>query len=82
MVPFELEKLPDLRGTSVFIGAGRFDPIVPAAQAERLAEMLRQAGADVTLHWESGGHAITKAEVDAARQWIEQCLTAHIGGDE
>jgi glyoxalase family protein len=82
MVPFELELLPDLRGTSVFIGAGRFDPIVPVAQVERLEEMLRQAGADVTLHWESGGHAIAKAEVDAARQWIEQCLTAHMVRDE
>jgi predicted esterase/catechol 2,3-dioxygenase-like lactoylglutathione lyase family enzyme len=82
MVPFEVDELPDLKGTSVFIGAGRSDTIVPAAQAERLAEMLRQAGADVALHWEPGGHAITQREVDAARQWIEQCLAAHTGRDE
>jgi phospholipase/carboxylesterase len=82
MVPFEIEQLPDLRGTSVFIGAGRSDPIVPAPLAERLEEMLRRAGADVTLHWEPGGHAITQHEVDAAHQWIEQCLVAHAGRDE
>lgn len=76
MVPFEPERLPDLSGTSVFIGAGRMDPIAPAAQAERLAELLRQAGADVTLHWEPGGHAVSREEVDAARRWIAQCLTA------
>ena len=57
--------------------AGRADPIAPAEQAERLADVLRQAGADVTLHWTSGGHGITKGEVDAAREWISQCLTAH-----
>jgi phospholipase/carboxylesterase len=63
----------------VFIGAGRADPIVPVAQAERLAEMLRQAGADVTLHWEPGGHGITHREVEAAREWIGRCLMAHVG---
>ena len=76
MVPFEPETLPDLTGTSVFIGAGRADPIAPAAQAERLAELLRTAGADVTLHLEPGGHAVTEAEVAAARQWIAHCITA------
>ena len=75
MMPFEPETLLDLHGTSVFIGAGRADPIAPAEQAERLAEVLRSAGASVTLHWTPGGHGITKGEVDAARQWIEQCLT-------
>jgi predicted esterase len=76
MVPFEPDVLPDLAGTSVFIGAGRADPLVPAAQPERLAQMLRDAGARVTLHWESGGHTITQAEVNAARQWLAQCLMA------
>jgi predicted esterase/catechol 2,3-dioxygenase-like lactoylglutathione lyase family enzyme len=77
MVPFEPETLLDLHGTSVFIGAGRVDPIAPPEQAERLAEVLRQAGAEVTLHWTPGGHGITKDEVEVARRWIEQCLTAH-----
>ena len=77
MLPFEPETLLDLHGTAVFIGAGRSDPIAPPEQAERLAEVLRVAGADVTLHWTTGGHGITKGEVDAAREWIRQCLTAH-----
>jgi hypothetical protein len=66
MVPFEPDPRPDLTGTSVFIGAGRADAIAPAAQAERLAELLRQAGASVTLHWEPGGHAVTEGEMEAA----------------
>ncbi len=75
MVPFEPATSPDLSGTSVFIGAGRRDTITPGPQAERLAEMLRHAGADVTLHWEPGGHAVTEPEVEAARTWLAQCLT-------
>ena len=76
MVPFEPDALPDLAGTAVFIGAGRADPIVPVTQVERLAEMLRHAGADVTLHWERGGHSVTKGEADAAQRWMAQLLTA------
>jgi predicted esterase len=81
MVPFEPDRLPDLTGTSVFIGAGRSDQMVPQAQTERLAELLRQAGADVTVHWEAGGHGVTKGEVDAAAHWIAHCLAAQ-GGRE
>lgn len=77
MLPFEPETLLDLHDTAVFIGAGRSDPIAPPDQVERLADVLRRAGADVTLHWTPGGHGITKGEVDAARDWIAQCLTAH-----
>jgi predicted esterase len=74
MVPFELEAPVDLAGTSVLIVAGRSDPIVPARQAERLAEMLRQAGADVALHWEAGGHELTAGGVNAAERWLAQHL--------
>jgi len=80
MVPFEPETLPRLDGTSVFIGAGRADPIAAPLQAERLAAILREAGADVTLHWEPGGHTLTRRELDAARQWITRCLTAERKG--
>ncbi len=76
MVPFEPAARPDLSGTSVFIGAGRRDGITPPAQAERLAELLHSSGADVTLHWEPGGHAVTEPEVTAARAWLAQCLTS------
>ncbi|HEY0972065.1 MAG TPA: VOC family protein [Gemmatimonadales bacterium] len=79
MVPFEPETLPDLEGTPVFIGAGRADPIVPVEQVERLAELLREAGADVTVHWEPGGHTITRSEVDAAREWMAREIGARAG---
>jgi predicted esterase/catechol 2,3-dioxygenase-like lactoylglutathione lyase family enzyme len=76
MIPFEPETLPDLSGTSVFIGAGRTDTMVPADKTERLAALLRESGADVTVHWDPGGHAITKGEIRAAEQWMKQFVAA------
>ncbi len=70
MVPLVPEILPDLAGTAVFIGAGRQDPIAPEAETERLAALLRQTGADVTLFWQPGGHTLTREEADAAAVWL------------
>jgi predicted esterase/catechol 2,3-dioxygenase-like lactoylglutathione lyase family enzyme len=72
MTPFEPTTLPNLKGAGVFIGAGKTDPIVPQATVERLAELLRSAGADVTMHWTNAGHTITKDELSAAHRWVEQ----------
>ena len=70
MVPLTPDRMPSLVGTSVFLGAGRFDEMVPAANTEQLAEMLRAAGAEVTLHWEAQGHSLAAAEVDVAGRWL------------
>ena len=72
MVPFEPEQPPRLKGTSVYIGAGRLDPIIPQANVERLAAILRNSGAAVTLDWQPAGHGLTKADVDNARYWLEK----------
>jgi len=70
MIPFEPDPLPDLSGTKVFIGAGRADQMVPPEQTQRLADLLKSAGADVSIHWEGGGHAITPTEIRAAQEWL------------
>jgi predicted esterase/catechol 2,3-dioxygenase-like lactoylglutathione lyase family enzyme len=70
MVPFEPGAPPELAGTAVFIGAGRADTMVPQAQVIRLAEILREAGADVTLHWEPGGHEVSPGIIAAAQEWL------------
>lgn len=69
MVPLEPAPLPDLTGTRVFLAGGMQDPIIPPSNTERLAELLRSAGADVALHWSPVGHQLTRADVDAAREW-------------
>jgi len=70
MVPFEPKAPVPLSGTRVFLGAGRNDPLVPASQTERLADVLRSNGADVTLAWQSAGHTLTRADLDSARAWL------------
>lgn len=71
MVPFEPEATPDLRGSSAFLSAGKADPIVPAANTERLAAVMRAAGADVELRWQLAGHALVQSDVTDARAWLE-----------
>ena len=72
MVPFVLQKLPDLAHTPIFISAGRLDPIVPISQTEQLAMLLRESGADVTTNLHNGGHAITREDVRIAQNWLSK----------
>jgi glyoxalase family protein len=76
MVSFGPSAPPELAGTAVFIGAGRADTMVPQGQVVRLAEILREAGAEVTLHWEPGGHEISPGVVSAAQVWLAQHVAA------
>ena len=70
MVPFEPDATLDLTGTAVFVAAGRADPISPPEQAQRLADILREGGADVTLEWHPGGHQVTREVMEAAHDWL------------
>jgi phospholipase/carboxylesterase len=70
MVPLIPEKRPALSSKTVFISAGSFDPIVPASNTKELAELLRNAGADVTTRFLQSGHELTAEDVDLAREWL------------
>ena len=70
MVPFEPDSAPDLSGIPVYLAAGRSDQMVPPENTERLAQVLREAGADVTLDWQPGGHGIGPDEIQAAQNWF------------
>jgi phospholipase/carboxylesterase len=74
MVPFVPKQVPDLQGKSVLLLSGREDPIVPTGQAQELAGIFEAARADVTLHWEKAGHALTQGDVSTARDWIKRVL--------
>ena len=70
MVPLIPETTPDLSATRVLISEGDHDPIVSAAEAGRLAGLLRSAGADVTIRFLQSGHELTSNDVDLAREWL------------
>lgn len=72
MVPLVPNNLPDLSSVPVWIGAGDQDPIIPVSEAQRLVELLRRAGADVTIHFARASHGLTTADVEAARTWLEE----------
>ena len=57
-----------------WIGAGDQDPIVPASETKGLAELLRQAGADVTIRFAKAGHGLTNDDLEAARHWLGEKL--------
>lgn len=72
MVPLRGLEPPALAGSSVFIGAGVNDPLIPAAETEELAGILRAAGAEVDIHWGRQGHRISADEAEAAARWLDR----------
>lgn len=76
MVPFEPAAVPDLSGKQIFMSAGRQDPLIPARLTRRLAELLEAGGASVQIQWQASGHALTPADVAAARHWWVQTVRA------
>jgi phospholipase/carboxylesterase len=74
MVPFEPEEVPDLSGMPVFLAAGRRDRMIPPQNTERLAEILREARADLDLRWRNTCHPLTYEEVAEAKAWLSGTL--------
>lgn len=70
MLVFEPPERADLGGASVFISAGRMDPIVPVTSVERLVELFESARAEVTLKWQLAGHNLAPSEVREAAEWL------------
>jgi len=80
MVPLVPDNLPDLSSVRVWIGAGDQDPIIPASEAQRLVELLRRAGAHVTIRFAHATPGLTNAEVKIARLWLEELKSSGAPG--
>jgi len=76
MVPFEPSAPTGRADVPVLLREGRMDPLVPAANAERLATLLAATGAEVTLQWAHAGHGLVQGDVDAAREWLAERFPA------
>ena len=70
MLPFDPPPAQDLGGVPVLVLAGAADPVVPAPQRDRLAALLKRAGADVTYHVIPAGHGLTERDLDLVREWL------------
>jgi phospholipase/carboxylesterase len=70
MVPLEPPHPPRLDGTPVLLLGGRQDGMIPRDNTQRLAVLLEQAGADLTLEWREAGHGLEQSEFALAREWL------------
>jgi predicted esterase len=70
MVPIVPDPLPTIPHTPVLISNGRIDPLVPVAETDRLANLLRSAGADVKVRWHQAGHQLVHDDITNAREWL------------
>jgi len=59
-------------GTGIFIGAGENDPIVPFDNTMDLEKVLKEMGAEVSVHRYMSGHSLTAAEVKDASSWYQK----------
>jgi predicted esterase len=75
MVPLMPDPLPSLPRTRVLVSNGRSDPLVAAAETERLVALLQKAGADVTLVWQQAGHHLVQDDLARARDWLGSVST-------
>ncbi|RZN16445.1 alpha/beta hydrolase [Bradyrhizobium sp. Leo121] len=72
MVPLSDPPRPDLAGAPVLVAAGQMDPIVTASNSAKLAEILGDAGADVTHRTLPAGHQLSQADLVLTREWLER----------
>lgn len=72
MVPLAAPPAGTLPSTPVLMLSGAADPIVPRANAERLAALLAGRGALVEHRVLPGGHGLMQADVTTARDWLSR----------
>jgi predicted esterase len=71
MLPYEPDAAPRLTGTDVLIAAGEGDPYSSPEQTRRLAGILGDAGAAVTVHREPGaGHNLGPGDISRLTEWL------------
>ena len=70
-MPTGTAAVPDVaHGVGVYMSSGRRDSMISGDMTEQLAVQLREAGATVTLQWDEGGHQLTRAAIEGAREWL------------
>jgi predicted esterase len=72
MAPFEPKQPIALPGTPVLLLSGEEDPLIPHNKAERLATLLKGAGAALEHKTVRAGHALTEPELITVRNFLRK----------
>jgi phospholipase/carboxylesterase len=72
MVPLQDPPEADLAGKRILITSGAADPIVPAANAARVAAILAADGAEVRHEVLPAGHGLVQPDIDLAKAWLAE----------
>lgn len=72
MVPLRKQPMTDLSDKTVLMLSGAADPIVPAENSARLAQMLISAGADVEHEVLQVGHGLIQQDIQLAKVFFER----------
>ncbi len=70
-VPLKDPPAADLAGKPVLILSGSMDSMIPAANADTLAALLRKSGAAVQHRTLPAGHGLSQADVTIAREFLQ-----------
>lgn len=70
MIPLVPDGLPDLHGVPVYMANAHNDQLIPTDEANQLASLLDDAGADLTHKWSDGHHQLSQAELEPIRRWL------------
>ena len=77
MVPLIPQTLPDLTRKHIFMSSGLYDPIVSRQEAEKLFDLFKKTGANISLSWQESGHELTMEEIRKAKEWLLQYSASH-----
>ncbi len=66
----DLDRFEGIEGFPVFLGAGETDQVIPASRAAQAADLLADAGLDVTFETYPTGHGVGPDEMADAAAWV------------
>lgn len=69
LYPADVEEKQDLSDVEVFLSLGKGDPIVPESESERVINLFKERGADLTMAWVDG-HSLTQEVALEAKNWL------------
>ena len=52
------------------MSSGLYDPIVSRQDADRLFDLFKKVGANISVSWQESGHELTMDEIRKAREWL------------